>query len=169
MVSDFYEELDEIAQDGIQDLRGVNLTQTGAQRTVEKRSADNERLKAKYESWLNTVESCGQSLYSIYQETNEEHRTQPRPPCFDIEYELPLSAHKLPKLGSKIKPSGEVPSNKSLIKRIESALSDYLDHFKTLENLSPQEQMMNEIDGKTNAIDSLGKKYNSSRNGRTNG
>jgi hypothetical protein len=75
----------------------------------------------------------------------------------------------LPKLGSKIKPSGEVPSNKSLIKRIESALSDYLDHFKTLENLSPQEQMMNEIDGKTNAIDSLGKKYNSSRKGRTNG
>ena len=105
------------------------------------------------------VESCGQSLYATYRELNESFRTEASPKCFDIEYSLPKDASKI-NFGSKqkTKSPGSV-SNQKRINTLYKALADYREHFKTLENLSPEGKLLDQTDKSLNAIDKLGQKY----------
>ena len=159
LVSDFFEELSDIAERGVKKLEEITLLGEGAKRQISQRSLDNEKLIAKYQSWLQMVESCGQSLYATYRELNESFRTEASPKCFNIEYSLPKDASKI-NFGSKqkTKSPGSV-SNQKRINTLYKALADYREHFKTLENLSPEGKLLDQTDKSLNAIDKLGQKY----------
>ena len=50
-------------------------------------------------------------------------------------------------------------NNQKRIKTLYQALADYREHFQTLENLSPEGELLDETDKRLNAIDKLGQKY----------
>ena len=159
LVSDFFGDLSFITERGVKKLEEITLLGQGAKRQINQRSLDNEKLIAKYQSWLQMVESCGQSLYATYRELNESFRTEPSPECFNIEYLLPKEAKKINFSASQNPKSISSVSNQKRINTLYKALADYREHFKTLENLSPEGKLLDETDDSLNAVDRLGQKY----------
>ena len=158
-VEDFFEELSGIVEEGVAELQNFSASAANSKNQIQQRNLENEKLKAKYASWLNMVESCGESLYATYREINESERTAKRPYCFDIPFQMLPDASEYPQI-SQVNPEKiSVFDNGKRIKKLYSALSDYREHFKTLENLSPEGELLDEKDESLNAIDMIGRKY----------
>ena len=158
-VEDFFEELSGIVEEGVAELQNFSASAANSKNQIQQRNLENEKLKAKYASWLNMVESCGESLYATYREINEAERTAKRPHCFDIPFQMLPDASEYPQI-SQVNPEKiSVFDNGKRIKKLYSALSDYREHFKTLENLSPEGELLDEKDESLNAIDMIGRKY----------
>ena len=159
LVSDFFDELSDITERGVGELEKISSKSQSAELQIDDRAAYNEKLLAKYYSWLQMVESSGRSLYATYREINEANRTDPSPKCFEIPYSLPKGAEKI-QFDFKPKRKGTVSvNNQKRIKTLYQALADYREHFQTLENLSPEGELLDETDKRLNAIDKLGQKY----------
>lgn len=159
LVSEFFDELSNIAENGVYELEKLSSGSQSVERQIDERAANNDKLIAKYHSWLQMVESCGRSLYATYREINEANRTEPSPKCFEIRYSLPKDASEI-HFDFKQKRRRTVSvNNQKRIKTLYKALADYREHFQTLENLSPEGELLDETDKRLNAIDKLGQKY----------
>ncbi len=159
LVSEFFDDLSDVAQSGVDELEKISSGSQNAERLIDERASNNDKLLAKYHSWLQMVESCGRSLYATYREINEANRTEQSPKCFEIQYSLPSDAKEI-HFDFKPKRKGVVSvNNQNRIKQLYRALADYREHFQTLENLSPEGELLDETDKRLNAIDKLGQKY----------
>lgn len=104
--------------------------------------ASARRLISRFTDWTEEIGGLGRALYAKYREINEQHRTEPRPPCFDIDYSLPetLAAaptHKEPASGGQVAKSNELVKRCS--KKIGFALNKYLGVYKTIGELAPED------------------------------
>jgi hypothetical protein len=158
-VEDFFEDLGEIAEEGIKELEGISHTSEGAENQIQQREIILQKLEERFRAWLMIIDTCGKALYSQYREVNEQYRSKPNPSCFDIEYKVPDEAYEFPKLSSGPKKKSATINNQKRINTIYAALSDYQRHFKVLEDLSPEGQLLDTTDKKSSEIDKIGKKY----------
>ena len=92
--------------------------------------------------WFADMLVIGNSLYRQYRSENLKVRTDGK--CFEIEFTIPDEAtvdfpnNKL--ISTKLKKIDEKTN------KLQDALKKYVDHFKSIENLSPDEFELNEYD-----------------------
>ena len=101
-----------------------------------------EGLISAFSNWMEEISSLGAALYAKYREINEQNRTDPRPPCFDIEFGLPDALIEPPIYSAS--PTNEPAKNiNELIKqcsdKINVALNKYLGVYKTIGALAPED------------------------------
>ncbi len=101
-----------------------------------------DRLISAFNDWTEEIGSLGASLYAEYREINEQNRTEPRPPCFDIDFSLPPALVEAPNYSGS---SSDEPTTNinALIDqcsiKINNALNGYLGVYKTIGALAPED------------------------------
>ena len=88
LFSDLQDDLNEI----IGDVNGalVNISDMGqaAQGIIEEHEDTFNALESKYLSWISELRTVGKALYENYRQLNEEHRTEPLPAAFQVNFSL---------------------------------------------------------------------------------
>jgi len=108
--------------------------------------------------WISNMESVGKSMYAEYRQENLIARSDGKTPkSFSRGYKAPRQSRpEFPDI-SPIK--SKLPSIDPKAKMLQDAMKAYMDHFKTIENLSPDELELSTYDFKEGAIDSISEKF----------
>ena len=143
-VEDLYDEMQIIVEKALED--------------ANERISRLKSLKGNYEMWFADMLAIGNSLYGQYRSENLKVRTDENTPkCFEIEFTIPDEAtvdfpnNKL--ISTKLKKIDERAN------KLQDALKKYMDHFKSIENLSPDEFELNEYDFKETKIDNIASEF----------
>lgn len=157
-VEDLYDEMQIIVEKGTDKLSANWEYRKKALEDANERISRLKSLKGNYEMWFADMLAIGNSLYGQYRSENLKVRTDENTPkCFEIEFTIPDEAtvdfpnNKL--ISTKLKKIDERAN------KLQDALKKYMDHFKSIENLSPDEFELNEYDFKETKIDNIASEF----------
>ena len=157
-VEDLYDEMQIIVERGTDKLRANWEYRKKALEDANERIGRLKSLKGNYEMWFADMMAIGNSLYGQYRSENlKVRKDENTPKCFEIEFTIPDEAivdfpsNKL--ISTKLKTIDERAN------KLQDALKKYMDHFKSIENLSPDEFELNEYDFKETKIDNIASEF----------
>lgn len=157
-IQEIYDEMSEIVEEGIKKLSGSWTYRTQALSQANASIDRLKTLKSNYEMWFANMNSVGNSLYGEYRAENLKVRTDGRTPkCFDVSFTIPKEA-AVDFPNTRKKTTKLSPIDKRA-EKLQDALKTYMDHFKAIENLSPDEIELKEFDFKETKIDNIISKF----------
>ena len=101
-----------------------------------------QMLISAFSDWTEEIGSLGATLYAKYREINEQHRTEPRPPCFDIDFSLPPDLAMPPGYSASISVESTANLNALMTQcstKVNNALNEYLGVYQTIGALAPDD------------------------------
>lgn len=142
-----FREMDDLADDFSNQINEQLARLQGNETAVISRQNDKKQLHEKYNNWLSSVQSVGESLYAFYREENiKARKVKKEPKCFKIDFLVSNDSKSKPTLQKRIVSSLSTAQNKSkkFVDDLNRLSEKYQNTFKDIENLSPDSVLAKE-------------------------
>ena len=135
-----FEDMDDLADDFSNQINEQLNVLKGNETAIITRQQDKKQLHEKYNNWLSSVQSVGESLYAFYREENiKARKSKKEPKSFKIDYLVSNDAK------SKLGPQKRIVSSymtaqktcKKYVDSLNRQSEKYQNMFKDIENMSP--------------------------------
>ena len=157
-LDNLYSEMNAVVKDGISKLQASWIYRRQSLEQINNRIERLKNLESNYNLWFKNMEAIGNSLYGQYRTECLKFRSDGiNPKCFSIKFTVPEEAKV--EFERKTKVSVNIPPINERAEKLQNALKAYMDHFKAIENLSPDELELREFDFKATKIDSIADKF----------
>lgn len=140
--SQLQEELEEIGIEINEVLSGIFEIAQASRGIIEDHEDTLKALESKYLSWISELTTVGTALYANYRQLNEQHRTEPSPAAFQIDFSLPKEMASPPVRPTVVEEQGiEYLSTlkDACIQTVNQASNKYLTIYKTIGELAPED------------------------------
>ncbi len=142
LFSELQEELEEVAGETNKVLSNIFEIAQMSQGTIKDHEDTLKALESKYLSWISELTTVGTALYANYRQLNEQHRTEPSPAAFQIDFSLPKEM-ATPPVRPTVAEEQDIKHLRKLkdacIQVVNQASNKYLTIYKTIGELAPED------------------------------
>jgi hypothetical protein len=157
-MEDLYADLCNIVEVGIKKLQASGTYRKQALEQINGRIERLKSLESNYKLWFVNMEAIGNSLYGEYRTESLKYRSDGgNPKCFRIKFSVPIEAKV--EFERMERRAVNLPPIDKRAEKLQDALKSYMDHFKAIENLSPDELVLKEFDFKETKVDKIASKF----------